>query len=71
MKDHKRAEGPALRETLNSFQMPATHLGDDTEVVIDKWMFDPLAEGTRENFFCRVEIAGLQRLDARRHLDFK
>jgi len=39
--------------------------------VIDERMLDSLTEGTREDLFCRVEIAGLQRLYAWGHLGFE
>ena len=51
--------------------MLAAHLGNDTQVMIDERMLDSLMQCAREDFFRRFEIAGLQRLNARSHLDFE
>jgi hypothetical protein len=54
-----------LTKSGDRFRVVAAQLSKDTEVVIDERMFDSLPQGIGEDFIGGLQIAGLQRLNAR------
>src|SRR5437016_4509020 len=66
-----RLKRKRLTKSGDRFRVVAAQLSKDTEVVIDERMFDSLPQGIGEDFIGGIQIAGLQRLNARADFCFE